>query len=231
MNNGIQGYNVQEEQPRDFGKIKIIVITAVIIVIGLLAVLWFRSFYKNNMVKYKDKVGESLKAYYISGDTKDLKQITDYFSEYSDNVKIKEDIQSYCYDEITKWQNYLAEKYVCDITNYNSCELQLAEYKELLSKIERLYSFKEVQGYKIITNQGHADIVEELNKKIAYNEEIVSNIKATSQKNEDELRLIKCAKTDDCSNCRNGSACTCVYIENGVREEVICRGKVDNSKK
>ena len=230
MNNGIQGYNVQEEQPKDYGKLKTIIIVVVCLVVAVLAVLWFKSFYKNNMVKYKEKVGESLKAYYISGDTKDLKQITDYFSEYTDNVKIKEDIQSYCYDEITRWQNYIAEKYVCDMQNYNSCDLQLTEYKELLTKIERLYSFKEVQGYKIITSQGHASIVDELNKKIAYNEEIVSNIKATSPMNEDQIRLLKCARTTDCVNCRDGNPCKCIYVENGVREEITCRDKPDTVK-
>jgi hypothetical protein len=230
MNNGIQGYNVQEEKPKDFKKMKTLIIAAVFVVIIILGIFWFKSFYKNNMVKYKEKVGESLKAYYISGDTKDLKAITDYFSEYEDNVKIKEDIQSYCYDEITKWQNYIAEKYVCDLQNLNSCELQLNEYNELLTKIERLYSFKEVQGYKIITNQGHTSIVEELNKKIAYNEDIVSNFNAVSQKNEDEIRVAKCAATNDCTNCRNGNACTCVYVENGVREEVICRNKADSAR-
>ena len=150
MNNGIQGYNVQEAEPKDFGWIKTVAIIAVIVALVIAFIFWFKNLYKNNMVDYKAKVGEALDTYYVSGNTKDLKPIMDYFIEYEKNVKIKEDIQSFSYDEISKWVNYVDEKYICTVDNLNSCELQLDEYNELLTKIERLYTFKEVQGYKTV---------------------------------------------------------------------------------
>ncbi len=236
MNNGIQGYNVQEEQPKESnGSFKTIAIIVLVVALIVAFIFWFRGFYKNNMVNYKAKVGESLDSYYVSGDTKDLKPIMDYFIEYENNIKIKEDIQSYSYDEISKWVNYLDEKYVCTVDNLNSCELQLNEYNEVLAKIERLYTFKEVQGYKVITNRAHSSIIDDLKKKISYNEEIISSVNAKAPMNEDEIRKDKCNKTNDCSNCRgnNGinNVCTCVYINNGVREEVLCKDKVDSTKK
>ncbi len=235
MNNGIQGYNVQETEPKDYGWIKTVVILALVAGIIAAFVFWFKDLYKNNMVNYKAKVGESLNNYYVSGNTKDLKPIMDYFVEYEKNVKIKEDIQSFNYDEVSKWVNYLDEKYVCSVDNLNSCELQLNEYNELLTRIERMYSFKEVQGYKVITNRAHASITEDLKKKIAYNEEIISNINSKAPMNEDEIRKDKCSKTNDCSNCKGNApqntVCTCTYIDNGVREDVLCKGKVDSTKK
>ena len=235
MNNGIQGYNVQEEEPKDYGTVKTIAIIVVIVALVVAFIFWFKGFYKNNMVNYKAKVGEALNNYYVSGDTKDLKPIMDYFVEYEKNVKIKEDIQSFDYDEVSKWVNYIDEKYICSVDNLNSCELQLKEYNELLAKIERLYSFKEVQGYKVITNGAHTSITEDLKKKIAYDEEVVSSVNAKAPMNEDEIRRDKCSKTNDCSKCsgNNGTntVCTCVYINNGVREEVLCKDKIDTSKK
>ena len=230
MNNGIQGYNDQEAEPKDYGWIKTIVIILVIVGLVVAFIFWFRDLYKNNMVDYKAKVGESLDSYYVSGNTKDLKPIMDYFVEYENNVKIKEDIQSFSYDEVSKWVNYVDEKYICSVDNLNSCELQLSEYNELLTKIERIYSFKEVQGYKVITNRAHTSITDDLKKKIAYNEEIVSSVNAKSPMNEDDIRKDKCSKTNDCSNCR-GTVCTCTYIDNGVREDVLCKDKVDSTKK
>ena len=57
MNNGIQGYNVQEEQPKDYKKLKTIIIAAVFVVIIILGIFWFKSFYKTNLSMGVAKAG------------------------------------------------------------------------------------------------------------------------------------------------------------------------------
>lgn len=208
-------------------KKKILGIVALVIV---LIIFYFlaSAFYMNKMYNYKKDVKDAIDLYYTSLNVNDLEPIPELFKKYEKNEKIKSEIQSYSKDLVVEWFDFLSSKYVCDLENVNACKLQLNELSELNPKIDKLYNYRDIDGYRIIDEKSYKMIKTNITEKMAKIQEIVADSNAKRPLNEVELREQKCNATNECEDCRNG-ICTCTYSESGkARETILCKKNIES---
>lgn len=213
---------IQEIEKSDVMKKKILFIVGGIIVAGLL--IWGgRTFYLTQMVNYKAAVEDAIDTYSYSEQVSDLAPIADLFKKYKNHEKIKDEIQAYSYELVNEWYEYLINKYVCDLNNVNSCKLMLSELEDFEPKIDKLYNYREIDGYTVISKNTYTNLMTKLDKKIKEIDAIIKDPSATRPLNEAEIKDKKCNATSVCSNCRDG-VCTCTYTnEDGSKEDLTCK--------
>ena len=180
---------------------------------------------------YRDEVNKSLTNYFINGNTKELNPIIDLLNEYQDDEEYRKEVQSYSAQIVGNWFVYIDNKYVCTLSNKNSCTVQFTEFVALLTKLETLYKCKAQDGYTIIVPSTYNSLKEQTTEKITLLQKAVANSNAKNPSNIEQIRVKKCQLATECENCRN-DACVCYYTDSktNTREKLTCWGKVATNK-
>lgn len=199
----------------------------IFVIAGIVLVILFfvggRSFYLNKMLNYNAIVKDTINLYYVTEKTADLEPISELFEKYKGNDEVRNKIQEYSYEMVNDWFVYYTTKTVCDINNSNTCKAMASELEQLLPKISKLYNYREIDGYTIISDAAFELLESQINKKIEDIDNILKDPNAKRPLNEAEIRENKCNSTNDCTNCRDG-VCTCTYTNtSGAKEELVCK--------
>lgn len=196
----------------------------VALIVGIVVLYFLGSkLYMAKFYNYKQDVKNALDLYYTSLNVNDLEPIPELFKKYGGNETRKKEIQAYSKDLVVEWFDFLSSKYVCDVENVNACKLQADELSDLIPKIDKLYNYRDIDGYRIIDVNSYQMIKTNITDKISSIQEIISNNNAKRPLNEDEAREQKCNVTSECESCRDG-ICTCTYTgSDGTKESILCK--------
>ena len=207
-------------------KNKIITIVAIII-LGVGAFFIGKSYYYNNIYNYPKIINESLEKYYVSGETNDLEPIGLVLDKYKDNEVKLRDVQSNIYDILKGWVDYLNNKYICDSNNVNSCRLYYNEIVNMQATVRKIYVYRA----QILSQEKYTSLIDDLELKNEEVKEIIDDPTSIRTKNYEELRLEKCSKIIECSECRE-SLCDCTYINGENKKATVkCKPPVKEENK
>ncbi len=193
------------------------VITIVLVVLLGVGVFFIgRGYYYNNIYNYSRIIHESLEKFYVSSETTDLEPIAEVKDTFENNEKKTADMQNEIYNEVKGWVDYLNNKYICDSNNVNSCRLYYNELINMKANIRTVYIYRE----QLISQSKFTSLISELDMKAEEVKEIIDDPASVRSRNYEELRLEKCSKTTECSECRT-LFCDCIYVNSENKKEIV----------
>ncbi len=194
----------------------------IIIILFVAVIFGGKAIIDKKTVNFEDVINKSLANYFITGDSTKLSSITELLDEYNSDENIKTNIKNYTSNKVAEWFTYLDIKYVCDLSNLNSCRAQLTEFESLNLKLKDLYKKKSKNGSTIINPSAYINLESEGEKKVENLKLVINNRYASNPKNCEEIRVRKCLSAVDCDSCREG-VCKCFYVDKDKnREEITC---------
>ena len=196
-------------------KNKIITIV-VVLVLGVIIFFIGRSYYYNSIYNYNVIIDNSLEKFYVTSSTSDLDPTASVLDIYKDNEVKLRDIQLKIYDHLKGWIDFLNSKYICDSGNVNSCRLFFSELTNMKANIRKVYVYRD----KMLSQDKFASLNQDLELKIEEVKEIIDDPSSVRSRNYEELRLDKCSKVTDCSECRT-ALCDCTYVNTEGKKEIV----------
>lgn len=193
-----------------------IITVVIIIILGVGVFFLGKSYYYNNIYNYPKIINQSLEKFYISGETSDLDPIGVVLDKYNNNEKKLADVQDTVYKILVGWVDYLNNKYICDNSNVNSCRLYYNDLVNLKANIRKVYVYRAT----ILTPDKFGDLADKLDLKNEEVKEIIDDPTSVRAKNYEELRLEKCSKVLECSECRE-ALCDCTYVNGDNKKETV----------
>ena len=204
-----------------------IVTLVLMILLGIGIFFLGRGYYYNNIYNYNKIITDSLEKFYVSGQTTDLDPTAVVLDRYKDNENKLRDVQSRVYDVLKGWVDFLNNKYICDSGNVNSCRIYYNELINMKSNIRKVYVYRD----KIMSQDKFTALNNELEIKAEEVKEIIEDNSSVRAKNYEELRLEKCSKTTDCTECR-AALCPCRYTNtDGKKEDILCKVETEEENK
>lgn len=174
---------------------------------------------------YISVVDKAMTKFYATADKDDMDSVTALLDEYSEDLEKVDAIQEKVNDHVEQWISYLKGKFLCNSTNANACSVQLAEFENLLTKVEILGSVESDFGDKALTPSAYEKRIADIEKNIKSAKAIVDSETSTSPKSEIEMQKEKCASLGaaSCDKCSQTGVCNCTYkYSNGKKEELTC---------
>ena len=202
---------------------KILPFIIVAIIASTIFFIGKRSFYKNKY-PWEHVLEVQLERYYSTRDEKELDAIINLYKTYSFDEEIMGKIQSKTDTTVNGWYDYIGSKYICDLTNANTCSLYKSDLDELVNNTIKKMYLKSYENYNVVS----WDNLNLLNKRYEQDkmkiEEIEKNPNRSRQKDYEQLRKEKCAAASECGECKNG-LCQCTYIDQAAakKEFVFCK--------
>ena len=200
---------------------------AIMIVLGVGAFFIGRSYYYNNIYNYTRIINDSLENFYVSWQTSDLDPISVVLDKYKENDSKLLDVQNKIYNNLDGWIDYLDGKYICDGANVNSCRLYYNELINMDTNIKKIFAYRD----GMLSQDKYQLISDNIEVRIEEVKEIIDDPASVRSKNYEEIRLGKCEKALECSECR-AAMCECTYVNGeNKKESIICKNKQQESNK
>lgn len=168
-------------------------------------------------------VKDSLYKFYASSSKADLEPIVELVDKYTNDLEKVGEIQEIVSVEVEEWIEYTSNKYLCNSTNANACEVKLKELKILQSKIETIGDVNGENGDRILSSSRYDEHLDTVKAFIKTTENIIDDEDSTSPQTAFEIERTKCNKTNDCENCNKSGLCVCTLKgANGKKETLEC---------
>ena len=168
-------------------------------------------------------VKESLYKFYASSSKADLEPVVELVDKYTNDLEKVGEIQDIVSAEVEEWIEYTSNKYLCNSTNANACEVKLKELKILQSKIETIGDVNGENGDRILSSSRYDEHLDTVKAFIKTTETIINDEDSTSPQTAFEIERTKCNKTNDCENCNKSGLCVCTLKgANGKKETLEC---------
>lgn len=202
-------------------------ITKIVFLGVIIALIVFgKQYIDKKTFKYEEVVDKSINEYFIYSDPTKLNDLKNLLDNYSDDESTTYDIQAYSGKVVWDWLTYIDNKYSCDRSNKNSCQVQLEEFQSLNNLINTFYNIKSKKGLTLMLKSTYSNIATQITGKITGLEKTIKSPSAKNPLDSEQVRQKKCAAVQDCSNCRDG-VCTCTYIDGNRTEEIRCNKETD----
>lgn len=168
-------------------------------------------------------VETALSNFYSSSSKADLEPIVELVDKYTDDYEKVTMIQDIVSGEIEEWIEYTSNKYLCNSTNANACEVKHKDLSNLQSKIEIIGEVEGENGDKILSSGRYDEHLDTVKAMVKTTKNVMDDDDATSPKTAFEIEKEKCAKTNDCENCNKNGLCVCTLKgANGKKETLEC---------
>lgn len=161
--------------------------------------------------------------FYASSSKADLEPIVVLVDKYTEDYEKVTLIQDVVSEEIEEWIEYTSNKYLCNSTNANACEVKLKDLNNLQSKIESIGQVEGEYGDKILSSGRFDEHLDTVKAMIKTTNSVMEDESATSPKTALQIQKEKCARTNDCENCNKNGLCVCTLKgANGKKETLEC---------
>ena len=118
--------------------------------------------------------------FYASSSKADLEPIIELVDKYTEDVEKLGTIQDVVSGELEEWIEYTGNKYLCNSTNANACEVKLKDLENLQSKIEIIGDVEGEFGDGIINTSRYDEHLDTVKAMIKTTKGIIDDEDATS---------------------------------------------------
>lgn len=174
---------------------------------------------------YLSVVDDCMDKYYTSASKEDIKPILEYLDKYTKDIAKVQEIQNVVADKVDSWVLYIGQKYLCNNSNANACEVQLNELEILKDKVDLLSNFEGEKKDQVLSSGDYKKALNKITGLIETAQKIVNSSSSTSPLSAFEAEKKKCESVPNssCERCSEVGLCNCVYQNaNGTKEELTC---------
>lgn len=174
---------------------------------------------------YLAVVDDCMDKFYTSSSKEDIKPILEYLDRYTKDIGKVQGIQEVVADKVDSWVLYIGQKYLCNNSNANACEVQLTELEVLQEKVDLLSNFEGEKKDQVLASSDYKKALTKITGLIETAQKIVNSASSTSPMSSFEAEKKKCESVPNssCERCSEVGLCSCIYQNaNGAKEELTC---------